>query len=179
MKTGAFDFRPVLNSNFIEEEQNMELKNQIAAHLHSVFFGGNWTSVNFQEVIRDVSWQQAITRVGNLNTIGMLVYHIDYYVKAALKVLQGGTLQGIHDKFSFDLPAFQNEEAWQEFIAGVLDNAKTCTNEIRNMDESLLFRDFTESKYGSYYWNLQGLIEHTHYHLGQIVIIKKLVSKND
>jgi hypothetical protein len=34
---------------------------------------------------------------------------------------------------------------------------------------------FTDEKYGDYYRNLQGLIEHTHYHLGQIVILKKML----
>ena len=31
-------------------------------------------------------------------------------------------------------------------------------------------------KYGTYYRNFHGLIEHAHYHLGQIVLIKKLVA---
>ena len=34
---------------------------------------------------------------------------------------------------------------------------------------------FVQEKYGTYYRNLHGLIEHTHYHLGQIVITKKMI----
>jgi hypothetical protein len=33
--------------------------------------------------------------------------------------------------------------------------------------------DFDDGKYGTVLRNILGLIEHTHYHLGQIVILKK------
>jgi len=32
-----------------------------------------------------------------------------------------------------------------------------------------------EEKYGNYYRNFHGIIEHCHYHLGQIVLIKKML----
>ena len=32
-------------------------------------------------------------------------------------------------------------------------------------------------KYGNYFRNLTGIIEHLHYHLGQIVLIKKLIAE--
>ena len=38
-----------------------------------------------------------------------------------------------------------------------------------------LEEDFTDKKYETYYKNIQGIIEHVHYHLGQIVLLKKLV----
>jgi len=34
---------------------------------------------------------------------------------------------------------------------------------------------FDQEKYGSYYRNLQGIVEHHHYHLGQIVLLKKWI----
>jgi len=44
------------------------------------------------------------------------------------------------------------------------------------LPESRLQETFADEKYGNYYRNLHGLIEHTHYHLGQIVLIKKLLN---
>lgn len=38
---------------------------------------------------------------------------------------------------------------------------------------------FIKEKYGNYFRNIHGIIEHTHYHLKQIVILKKLIRKND
>ena len=46
------------------------------------------------------------------------------------------------------------------------------------MPDEQLWKEFAEKKYGNYYRNLQGIIEHFHYHLGQIAFIKKIV-KNE
>jgi hypothetical protein len=43
------------------------------------------------------------------------------------------------------------------------------------MPEEKLNDFFALEKYGTYQRNFHGLIEHTHYHLGQIAILKKLV----
>jgi hypothetical protein len=48
---------------------------------------------------------------------------------------------------------------------------------IETMPEEKLYQNFEEEKYGNYYRNLTGMIEHTHYHLGQIVLIKKMVQQ--
>lgn len=34
---------------------------------------------------------------------------------------------------------------------------------------------FVNEKYGTYLRNIDGLIEHSYYHLGQITLIKKLI----
>jgi len=49
---------------------------------------------------------------------------------------------------------------------------------IEQLPDSKLRAQFTDEKYGTYYRNLQGIIEHTHYHLGQIVIIKKILAQS-
>ena len=46
---------------------------------------------------------------------------------------------------------------------------------IELMPESRLWEDFSDNKYGNYYRNLTGIIEHVHYHLGQIVLVKRMV----
>lgn len=53
----------------------MNVTEQIAKQLRTVYFGGNWTSVNFKETLADVTWQQATTQVYSCNTIAILVYH--------------------------------------------------------------------------------------------------------
>ena len=46
---------------------------------------------------------------------------------------------------------------------------------IEGLPEDAIWSDFDNGKYGNYYRNLQGIVEHAHYHLGQIVVIKKLL----
>ena len=145
---------------------------QIARHFREVHFGGNWTSVNLKDSLAGITWQQATTKLYSLNTIAALVYHINYYVSAVLKVLEGGPLDA-HDKYSFDLPLIQSREDWEKLLNKTWTDAKNFADLIEQLPGSKLENDFSEKKYGSYYRNLHGIIEHTHYHLGQIVLIKK------
>lgn len=152
----------------------MNLRAQIAKHLREVHFGGNWTSVNLKETLADVAWQEATTKIDSLNTIAALVFHINYYTEAILKVLQGGPLDA-KDKYSFDLPPLQSQEDWKKLLEKMWTDAESLILLIEQVPESRLEETFANEKYGSVYRNLQGLIEHTHYHLGQIVLIKKLL----
>ena len=46
----------------------MALLQQIAKHLREVYFGDNWRAVSLKDTLADVSWQQAVKKVHNLNT---------------------------------------------------------------------------------------------------------------
>lgn len=150
---------------------------EIARNLLDLFFGGNWTSVNLKEVLNDVDRTIALRKVEGLNTIAALVNHIDWYVTTITKVVMGATLEGT-DKMSWEhlLPA--TESQWAERKKEVFSNAQVLVAAIENLDDAILDTVFGDAKYGSYFRNLVGLIEHTHYHLGQIVIIKKLAHAN-
>jgi hypothetical protein len=153
----------------------MNLSQQTAKHFRDVHFGGNWTSVNLKDTLADISWQQAVTKVDDFNTIAALVYHMNYYVSAVLKVLQGQPLSA-SDKFSFDLPPIQNEADWENLLHKTWTDAENFASLLELLPESCFGEIFTDEKYGTYYRNMHGIIEHIHYHLGQIVIIKKLLS---
>jgi len=152
----------------------MLLSAQIAKHFREVFFGGNWTSVNLKDTLKDIDWRQASAQVYSCNTIAKLVFHINYYVSSVLKVLQGGPLDA-HDKYSFDLPPVQSEEDWKNLITKTFSEAEQFAALIEQLHEDKFAETFVDEKYGTYHRNFLGIIEHTHYHLGQIVIIKKLL----
>jgi hypothetical protein len=92
-----------------------------------------------------------------------------------LRVLQGGPLDA-HDKYSFDLPPLNSENDWQNLKDKAFNEAEQLVNLVEQLPDDKLENHFAEEKYGTYYRNLHGLIEHTHYHLGQIVVIKKIYS---
>lgn len=152
----------------------MNVPAQIAKHFREVYFGGNWTSVDLKNTLCDVDWQQAVTKIDLLNTIAALVFHINYYVSAVLKVLQGGSLEA-HDNYSFDVAPIRSQADWEELLKNTWSNAEEFAALVEQLPEGKLQENFCEEKYGSYYLNLHGIIEHCHYHLGQIVLIKKLI----
>ncbi|MDQ6843006.1 MAG: DUF1572 domain-containing protein [Bacteroidota bacterium] len=154
----------------------MALVEQIAKHFREVYFGGNWTSINLKDTLAEVTWREAITKVHNLNTIATLVFHINYYAEPVLKVLQGEPLNA-SDKLSFDLQPINSAQDWQNLVIKALTEAELLGVQIEKLDEVKLFEDFADHKYGNYYRNIHGIIEHTHYHLGQISLIKKILRK--
>lgn len=150
---------------------------QIAKHFRDVYFGGNWIAVNLKDTLADVTLQQATTKVYNLNTIATLVFHINYYVNPVLKVLQGQPIVA-SDKLSFNLPPITSAEEWQKLVTKVLTEAAELADQIEELDDAKLQDVFANPKYGNYYRNLLGIIEHTHYHLGQISLIKKIIQES-
>lgn len=155
----------------------MHLPSHLAKHLRDVHFGGNWTGVNLKDQLADVTWQQATTPVRGLNTVAALVFHLNYYVGGVLKVLQGGPLD-IRDPFSFDLPPIQSPEDWENLVNKTFAEAEALARLVEQLPEPNLWKTFVNEKYGTYYRNLAGLIEHTHYHLGQVVLVKKMLAQS-
>jgi hypothetical protein len=141
-----------------------------------VHFGGNWTVSNVRDVLSGITWQQSITKVHSLNTIAVLVFHCNYFVEAVLKVLKDGKLDA-KDELSFDHPPISSQADWQKLVDKTLNEAEELASLIERLPEEKLWEDFSDKKYGTYHRNLHGLIEHTHYHLGQIALIKKLLSE--
>ena len=152
----------------------MNITSHIAKHFHDVHFGGNWTWSNMKEQLSDVTWQEAITRIENLNTIATLAFHINYFIEAQIQVLKGGPLDA-KDELSFAHPPINSQEDWDNFLYKIWRDAEELKMLIERLPDSVLNETFVESKYGTFYRNLTGMIEHTHYHLGQIAVIKKLV----
>jgi uncharacterized damage-inducible protein DinB len=156
----------------------MNTTQQLAKHCRDVHFGGNWTFVNLKDILADITWQEATTQYQDSNTIATLLFHINYYINPVARVLQGEPLNA-SDKFSFDCPTITSQEEWEHLIQKALDEAEQFANEIEKLEESKLFEVFSDDKYGNYFRNLLGIIEHTHYHLGQIALIKKMIRHKD
>ena len=79
------------------------------------------------------------------------------------------------DQYSFEHPPILSHEDWEKLLNKTWDDAENFAALIEHLPESKLGETFTDEKYGNYYRNIHGVIEHTHYHLGQIVLIKKLL----
>ena len=156
----------------------MNLTAQIAKLFRDLYYGGNWTGVDVKESLAGVNWQHATTKVKSLNTIAALVFHMNYYVTAVLEVLQGKALYG-SDKNSFDAPPIGSQQDWEELLNKTWAEVEKFATQVEQLPENKLWETFSDEKYGNYYKNIHGVIEHCYYHLGQIVLIKKILLEND
>lgn len=155
----------------------MNTSKHIAKHFKEVYFGGNWTCSNLKDQLKDISWKEATLKTNGLNSIVTLVYHIHYYVTTVSSVLEGKPLHA-KDELSFNHPPIQSKQDWTSFLDSIWKEAEAFIISIENLPDQKLEQPFTNIKYGNYYRNLNGIIEHCHYHLGQISLIKKIIKDN-
>ena len=153
----------------------MSSTSQLAKRFREVLLDGKWiANTNFKEQLSDVTWEQATTKIDSLNTIAMLTFHIDYYIAGLVNVFEGGDLE-IKDKFSFDLPPIESQEQWEALLNKLWNDSEKFAILLEQMPDSKLDEVFVDEKYGTYLRNIEGMIEHAYYHLGQITLIKKMI----
>lgn len=152
-----------------------QITTQLANRLNEVLLNGKWvTGTNFKEQIFDLNWEQATANKYSLNSIADLIFHIHYYIAGVLNVFEGGELD-IKDKYSFDSPAITSEKEWRKLVDKFCFDSEKFVKIIENMSQKELDETFAEEKYGNYHRNIDVMIEHSYYHLGQVMIIKKLL----
>lgn len=153
----------------------MKNNQQLANRFREVLLNGTFISnTNYKHQLENLPMEIAQTKVGDLNTISILAQHIHYYIKGVSAVFKGGALE-IKDAYSFDFPPLTSENEWKNFLDTFFKDAEEFANLVEQLSENSLNNAFTDEKYGTYQRNIDGMIEHCYYHLGQIVVIKKLI----
>lgn len=155
----------------------MEITALIAQHLLDVHIGNNWTEVDLSDTLKDITLEEAITVTGaSPNTIASLVHHITYWSRHMIGRINGVEVP-IPPSNGFDVPLPDSPEDWLQLKADNIASAHELATAIRAFDAAKLEYPILPG-YSSAYKNLQGSVEHVHYHLGQIVIIKKLLRQH-
>lgn len=159
-------------SNDINNGKSIILANRI----REVFLNGHWiANTNYKAQIETLSWRDAVHTTATLNSIAALVFHINYYLDGILNAFEKGKLD-IHDSLSFDMPPVISEEHWKQLSNTLLNNATRFADYVEQMQDERLDQPFFDIKYGTVLRNLEGVIEHSYYHLGQISLIRKLLA---
>ncbi len=145
----------------------------ISKHLKELYFGNNWTAASFPTVTAGIDWKLATKKREGFNSIATLLWHMHFYVVAAIDAINGATSIP-PDKASFIDPVIKSEEDWSKLKQESLDAVTQLLDLLSQQEDSLLLTPFILEAHGNYYRFIQGMIEHSHYHLGQIMILKKL-----
>lgn len=151
---------------------------QMASRFKEVILNGVWiANTNFKDQLADLNWEIATSKINQLNTIADLAQHIHYYISGVLNVFNGGSLD-IKDQFSFDFPPIQSQDEWNIFLNKFWKDSEQFALKVEAMSDEKLNDVFVDEKYGTYRRNIESMIEHSYYHLGQIVLIKKLLQNH-
>jgi len=156
----------------------MKRNKTLADRLREVLLDGYWiANTNYKKQIQSVTWEEATQKIGTLNTIAALTFHINYYLAGLLNAFEKGKLE-ISDKYSFDLPPIQSASEWDQMVTEFLTNAEKFVATVAQIDDTLLDEPFIDEKYGTFLRNIEGVIEHSYYHLGQVSLINKMIQES-
>lgn len=148
---------------------------QLAHRLREVILDGTWiANTNCKAQLENLEWQLATSKPGSLNSIAALTFHIDYYLAGMVRVLEGGPLD-IRDKYSFDMQPVRSQEDWEKLREKLFADGARFADLVEQMPEERLQEAFVDQMYGTWQRNIEAMIEHSYYHLGQIVLIGKLL----
>lgn len=153
----------------------MSRSSALSKRLKEVLLDGHWVAqANFKDLIESVTWIHASKKTMNLNSIAELTFHVNYYLGGILQVFQGGKLE-IRDQYSFDLKPINSEGDWRSLVEDFVSNSNDLVRQVQAMSSEQLDTIFVAEQYGTVERNIEGVIEHAYYHLGQMVLIKKII----
>lgn len=150
---------------------------QLANRFREVILNGTWiANTNYKNQLEGLDYKISTSQVDSLNTIAVLAQHIHYYINGINNVFDGGNLE-IRDIYSFDFNPIESQSQWEEFLVQFWNDAEEFATHVEKMSDEKLKEPFVDEKYGLYLRNIDGMIEHSYYHLGQISLLKKLIKK--
>lgn len=171
----------MLNPLFIFR-QNITMKSKsayLAERIRSVFLNGTFiANTNYKDQILHLDLKTALIKIAECNCIYELVYHVNYYIQGLNHFLKDGELT-ISDTFSFPTNLTPSEDEWEQLKHNFLAAVEVFALRIEQLDQDILTSTFVKKEYGDFERNIDGQIEHAYYHLGQIVLLKKIITSHN
>jgi hypothetical protein len=146
---------------------------QIQKRISELFLEGGWiTGKSVCSFLQELPWEEIQSPPPKVNSIFSLVFHLHYYLQGINHGLKTGKIE-ISDRFSF--PTHRgNFETWEQLKLGIKTEAIWLLNFLEHRTDEQLHQDFADGKYGSILQNLEGMLEHSYYHFGQMVFLSKV-----
>ena len=134
--------------------------------------GDCWIGNNFKETLHGVGAEQATKNIaGNTNSTWQLVAHITYWRTAVVNRLTG--TDNPPPFLDFLLPEICNEENWKQALHDFESAYHLLRNAITHFNEENLNKP-SPRKGQTFYELMMGCLQHDAYHLGQMMLLKKV-----
>lgn len=173
---GNLNFYKFINRKFFFylNQISMETTARITRLFKDLFDGDPWLDVNLMSTMNNLTLAQVSTKIApGRNSIWEIVNHVTAWRLNILERFKGTVI--LSPKHNFFLPVDElSEEAWRNSLRELEESQ---TKWIRYL-ESLKDQDLDKVYEGSndnLYYHLHGIIQHDAYHLGQIVLLTKLL----
>jgi uncharacterized damage-inducible protein DinB len=143
---------------------------RIADQLRRVYEGPAWLGPALTAILSDVTQEQAADRrIANAHTIWELVLHIAAWMRIARERLTATQTRDHTEDENW--PAMAG--SWQEALAVLEREERQLEQAILRFPDERLNEPAPATEPQSFYELLHGVVQHTAYHAGQIVLLKK------
>jgi uncharacterized damage-inducible protein DinB len=140
--------------------------------VHDHYNGQPWLDVTIMGVLEDLTYLEASKKIGEHNTIWQLVVHITEWKNTCVARIMGKKSRC--PEHNYILPVEDNSElAWVKALSA-LEEAHFRLMDILTTYKKEDLNEVYKNKH-TYYEHLSGIIIHDAYHLGQIMLLKKLI----
>ncbi len=153
----------------------MMLESKRVSNLYqSIYNGDPWLEVTLENTLKNVSAAQAYRKINpNLNTIWEIVNHLIQWRRNILKRVQGETITT--PDHNYFVPVLDSSEAaWEQSLQNLAKSQELWNSFLNTFDDANFEKIYPTNNH-TYYEHIHGIIQHDVYHLGQIVILKKLL----
>jgi len=148
---------------------------RIADQLRRAFSGGAWHGDSLLEILDGVAAAQAAARpIPHAHTIWELVLHIAAWDSAVRRRL-GGQAVTLTDDQNFPPARDTSESAWHKAMDHVRRVHDELVQAVSEFPDTRLAEQVPgmQGAHYTYYYMLQGVVQHELYHAGQIALLKK------
>ena len=147
----------------------------IKDQFEKAFYSRAWHGPSVLESLQNISVINAISKpVRNAHSIWEIVLHITAWQSITSERILGEISEPSPEEDWPEVTDF-SQSSWEAALNSLKVGASKLTEMISNLDENKLNENIAGKNY-SYYFLINGLIQHNVYHAGQISILKKALS---
>ena len=141
------------------------------------FNGNPWIDVTINGELNSLTAKQAAAKTGNLNSIWEIVNHMISWRKALIGRVKGKPVKYSDNNFISKVKD-KSPAAWKKIISKFRKSQNDIIGFLKKSDDQLLEIVSPTSGY-TYYELVMSILIHDSYHLGQIVLIKKILIEKE
>ena len=152
----------------------MKETKRITKLFEDLYNGSPWIDVNILETLKNISSQRAAKKIApGRNSIWQIVNHIISWRENVLLRVQGNVITTPNNNYFIEITD-TSETAWQKALERLENSQQQWIAFLKTFDEAEFEKIYPTNKM-SYYEHIHGILQHDAYHLGQIVLLSKLM----
>ena len=137
--------------------------------------GNPWIDTTIAATLKQLTAKQAAVKIGELNSIWQIVNHMIMWRTALIARVMDKPISHPDNNYIEEIKD-TSAAAWKQTIKKFERSQKDIVTFLRKSDDELLEKVSPSSGY-SYFELVMSIVIHDSYHLGQIVLIKKMMEE--